>query len=246
MGAPEVLEKRARKNYFLNLKSGSTNMYKFITRSEWYKKNLEPVLSRFSWFEYQLLKRKSALHRWGWFLSRQKGASVDADGNAIPWYTYSFLDAFSGRIPSDLRVFEYGSGNSTRWWAERVKEVIAVEHDEGWYNSVVSNLPENATLLFRNLEDDAYPNAISESGKPFDLVIVDGRERVASVGGAVENLTKRGVIILDNSDRDKYHPAIELLKNKGFRQLKFTGFIPIDFVPSETSVFYRDHNCLGI
>lgn len=219
---------------------------KKITRSKWYKENLEPVLSRFSWFEYELLRRKSALSHWGWFKSRRMGSSVDAFGNNIPWYTYSFLDAFSDRVPNDIRVFEYGSGNSTKWWAERAEEVVSVEHEKTWFDKVRSEMPGNVRLIYRDLKGNAYPDAIKEADGLFDLVIIDGRKRVACSEACVEKLTERGVIIWDNSERVYYHEGIKELHKQGFRHLRFTGFIPIDFAPSETSVFYRDNNCFGI
>jgi hypothetical protein len=54
------------------------------------------------------------------------------------------------------------------------------------------------------------------------------------------------VIIWDNSERERYSEGIETLKSRGFRQLRFTGFSPIDFMESETSILYRDKNCFGI
>lgn len=221
-------------------------MLKKITRSTWYKENVEPLLSRISWFEYELLKRKSALSHWGWFKSRRMKSSVDSFGNQIPWYTYSFLDAFSDRIPGDLRVFEYGSGNSTKWWAERTDEVVSVEHHEGWYRNVMSEMPANVTLMFRQLDGGAYENAIIEAGGKFDLIILDGRERVACSKACLQALSDRGVIIWDNSERLRYGEGIKSLLKLGFRQLRYTGFIPIDFAPSETSIFYRDGNCFNI
>jgi hypothetical protein len=217
-----------------------------MTRSPFYKQNIEPILAKFSWFEYLLLRKKSALNRWGWFRSRRKGESVDAHGQPIPWYTYAFLDAFSDRIPSDIRVFEYGSGNSTNWWAERTKEVVAVEHHQGWFDRVKGGMRPNVNLMYRELEQGSYAKAIQEDAGLFDLVIIDGRNRVECARACLDKLSARGVIIWDNSERERYAVGIEYLKSQGFRQLRFTGFIPIDFMESETSVLYRDENCLNI
>lgn len=217
-----------------------------MTRSKFYKQSIEPILSRFAWFEYMLLRKKSALKRWGWFRSRRESESVDASGKAIPWYTYTFLDAFSDRIPADIRVFEYGSGNSTNWWAARTLEVVAVEHHQGWYDRVKGEMRPNVKLLHRDLENGTYAKAIQEDSGVFDLVIVDGRNRVECAMACLEKLSDRGVIIWDNSERERYGEGIQALKSRGFRQIRFTGFIPIDFMESETSVFYRVGNCLGI
>jgi hypothetical protein len=219
---------------------------KFITRSVFYKQRIEPAISNIPLIEYLLLRYKSPLQKWGWFQSRRKNSPVDEYGSPLPWFTYSFLDAFSDRIPSDIRVFEYGSGMSTGWWAARVREVVSVEHHLQWYERIRSELPENATVVYRNLEDQAYTRAILEQEGDFDLIIIDGRERVACTYTALQKITPSGVIIFDNSERDKYKPAMELLTEAGFRRLRFTGFIPQDFMGSETSIFYRDGNCFGI
>ena len=221
-------------------------MIKKLTRSIWYKRKMEPKLSRIGWFEYLLLRKKSALHQWGWFRSRRDQASVDAEGHAIPWYTYSFLDAFSDRIPPNIRVFEYGSGNSTNWWADRTREVASVEHDHEWFTKVQSMLRSNATVIFRELDGGKYANSITELEGTFDLIIIDGRERIACAEACLSSLSEDGVIIWDNTERERYQSGIELLKSRGFKQLRFTGFIPIDFMPSETSIFYRDANSFGL
>lgn len=219
---------------------------KFITRSIWYKQRVEPILGRIGWFEYMLLKRKSALANWGWFESRKMNASVDQSGLAIPWYTYSFLDAMTDRIPSDARVFEYGSGNSTNWWAERTSEVHSVEHDEGWFYTVIQNLRKNARIVHLPLHEGQYARSIQQIPGTFDIIIIDGRDRNNCAMCCLKKISERGVIIWDNTERARYADGIRFLKENGFRQLRFTGFIPIDFMPSETSVFYRDGNCLGI
>ncbi len=173
-------------------------------------------------------------------------ASIDQSGNAIPWYTYTFLDAMTDRIPVDARVFEYGSGNSTNWWADRTAEVYSVEHDEGWYATVMQSLHEHANLLHRPLQNGEYAKSIQQTPGVFDIIIIDGRDRVQCAKSCLEKLSSRGVIIWDNSERSRYAEGIQYLKQNGFRQLRFTGFIPIDFMPSETSIFYKDDNCFGI
>jgi hypothetical protein len=81
-------------------------------------------------FAHALLRKKSPLREWGWFQSFQSGQSVDASGRPIPWISYAAIDFLERRIPGDAEVFEYGAGNGTLWWAERVARVDAVEHDK--------------------------------------------------------------------------------------------------------------------
>ena len=78
--------------------------------------------------------------------------AVDAKGEALPWVTYSFIDFIKDRLNKQQRVFEYGSGSSTLFYAKRVAKVVSVEHDENWFNKIVSSKPENADMIFTKLE----------------------------------------------------------------------------------------------
>jgi hypothetical protein len=59
-------------------------------------------------------------------------------------------------------------------------------------------------------------------------------------------LSDRGVVVLDDSEREHYAEAIKFFKNNGFRELSFSGVSPGLFYLKSTSVFYKDSNCLGI
>jgi len=69
----------------------------------------------------------------GWIESFKMKMPVDKDLKPIPWMTYPFIDFISDRLRPDMEIFEYGSGNSTLWFADRVKRVDVIEHDEKWY-----------------------------------------------------------------------------------------------------------------
>lgn len=186
-----------------------------------------------------------ALKQYGWFQSFHSKKSVDANGNPLPWYTYPFILFLKPRLRSHFEIFEYGSGNSTSWYASQVKNIIAVEHDADWVKVVVPRLPSNATLLERPL-GESYVKAVKESGKAYNMVVVDGRNRVKCAIFAVDFLAADGVLILDNSEREWYSKATDYLKERGFRRLDFIGMAPIVGIETCTSVFYRDGNCLGI
>jgi precorrin-6B methylase 2 len=190
---------------------------------------------------------EGALKNYGWFRSYHTKQSVDAQGQPLPWYNYGFIFFLEPRLKPHFEVFEYGSGYSTRWYAQRVQAITAVEHDAAWVQQVAPQLPANAQVLFRSLTDgDNYTRAVAEAGRQYHIVIVDGRQRVECVRQAVGYLTPDGVLILDNSEREFYREAIELLKEKGFRQLEIRGMVPITSHDSCTSVFYRPGNCLDI
>jgi len=189
------------------------------------------------------LHLEGALKQYGWFRSYHSKQSVDLNGDPLPWYTYPFIMFLKPRIKSNFEVFEYGSGNSTRWYAARVKHITAVEHESEWIKLISPKLPANTKVLERPL-GDSYIQAVQ--GGRYNIVIVDGRNRVKCACFAADFLTDDGVIILDNSEREWYAKAKDYLAQKGFRRLDFIGMTPIVAIETCTSVFYRDGNCLGI
>ena len=183
----------------------------------------------------------------GWFKSVEEGLPFDAEGKPLPWYTYSFIDFIGGRIRPKMKVFEYGSGNSTLWWSQRVESVVACEHDKPWFNTISGKVPENVDYRYCELEyGGAYSQLISTFDTEFDCIVIDGRDRVNCAKNVVPALKEDGVVIWDNSDREKYTDGYSFLKDNGFRRLDFWGIGPICRKPWCTSVFYRENNNLGI
>jgi hypothetical protein len=185
----------------------------------------------------------SYLRSVGWLKSINTQQSVDALGNPVPWFTYAANTFLGTRQLDSLAVFEYGCGSSTLWLAERVASVHSVEHNYVWYDRMKKLLPPNVTLT---LAIAGYVENILVSNTPYDLIIVDGIDRIACCEAATKALSAHGVVILDNSERVEYAPAITSLQAKGFRRLDFAGLTPISNIGSCTSFFYRDGNCLGI
>ena len=191
--------------------------------------------------------KKGYLKEIGWFNSLERQAPVDRLGNPIPWVTYSFIDFIKERISKQHSVFEFGSGNSTFFYAKYAGKVVSVEHDQEWYNKIVTTKPDNAEMIFTELKPNGdYCRMPVKLDQKFDIIIVDGRDRVNCCKQAVNALTPEGVVVLDDSERDFYNEAIMFLKDKGFKQLSFSGISPGLFYNKATSVFYNAANCLGI
>ena len=106
-------------------------------------------------------------------------------------------------------------------------------------------LAENCDLFYKEL-DKGYENAIAEVNIQFDIILVDGRKRVACIKSAVDYLSEKGGLILDNSERKEHKEGIDFMLKKGFKKIDFYGIPPGLFVFSCTSVFYKSGNCLNI
>lgn len=184
----------------------------------------------------------------GWIDAYKKKQATDENGNPIPWLTYSFLDFLRGRLHKELTLFEYGSGNSTLFFAKHLKYVRSIEHDEAWYNKVKVSAPQNVDISYIPLEDETgdYETAVSRETQHYDIILIDGRRRVMCLKNAVDKLSENGVIILDDSEREEYSEAFTFMHDRGFRSLPFSG-IAIGAIHNKcTTVFYRTNNVLNI
>lgn len=189
---------------------------------------------------------RSHLEDIGWFRSTQEGLPVDCEGNYLPWFTYPAISFLTECIREKMQVFEYGSGNSTFWWSQRVSSVVSYEHDLEWYQSLKERIPHNVEYHYCPLEHGQYCKAIREYNKSFDIVIIDGRDRVDCAKNSLYALRDDGVIIWDNSERTRYREGLIYLKQNGFRCLDFEGHGPINVKQWRTSVLYRRNNCFDI
>jgi predicted O-methyltransferase YrrM len=177
--------------------------------------------------------------RWlnAWSRGQRKGGSSIADES--PWMTFGAIHRLRGalaRARGEARVFEWGSGGSTIFFARRAHSVVAVENDRAWAEKVRQACAERglqrATVHYVPGEpapggDPSDPQqfasaSMTHSGETFrayaetiashpneslDIVVVDGRARPACLRLAMPKLKPGGLLVLDNSDRAWYARA---------------------------------------
>ncbi len=170
------------------------------------------------------------------------------DGTANPWLSNTAIDLIKQRLGWDMKVFEWGTGNSTLFWSRYVKRVVSVEHDRSWYMKIKDIVPSNVILKWVKLEyAGAYCREILNTDHDFDIVLIDGRDRVNCAFSAVKKLTPIGVIIWDNSERTEYREGISYLKAGGFKQIELKGLVHgVPEAVCYTSIFYRTENIFGL
>jgi hypothetical protein len=171
----------------------------------------------------------------GHLLSMAHG-SVDAKGDPIPWLTYPAVEYLSQFDYGDADVFEYGGGNSTKWWASRAKWVTTVEDDPGWFGELERAVRPNQTL-FLEREPAAYAQAVLRQGKAYDVISIDGVHRNLCAQSAVKALKPTGFIVLDNSDW--YPKTTAFLRSLDLIQVDFFGLGPIVNFHTATSIFLK-------
>jgi SAM-dependent methyltransferase len=139
------------------------------------------------------------------------------------------IEACLATFGGPLRALEWGSGNSTLYFAwnlPRGSRWRSIEHQPDWARSVaagaaaaglahveVHHVPNDAP--FRDGVDDgdlrsfrSYVLRPFAFGEPFDFVLVDGRARVECLRLAWELLAEGGVLVLHDAQRGEYVPGL--------------------------------------
>lgn len=213
------------------------------------------------WGGYQYLRnwpcarkllRSGYLHQVGYFRSCRERLPVDAYGNPLPWYSYSAIHFLETRInaldlAAALKVHEYGTGYSTLRWSKRCETLHCCEHSEEWFNVMRKSVPDNVTLAL--IKEDRLSEYVESAGggpHKHDIIIVDGIARNECAYNATAAISGRGVIILDDSQRDEYREGVSHIIRNGFKRLDFVGLGPITTNRQSTTIFYREGNCLVI
>jgi hypothetical protein len=219
----------------------------YILTSLMKREKLLSILSDKEEKELLAFKKGGYLYDIGWINSLSTGTIVDQTGKPLPWVTYPFIHFIAGRLQKSFEVFEFGSGNSTLYYAYKVTGVDSVENNEFWYDKIKSSMPSNVNLFYCELVyGGEYCKYALTTNKQYDMIIVDGRDRVNCCINNLVALKPTGVVILDDSEREQYAPGINFLKESGFKQIDFWGTAPTVNYLKCTSVFYRSNNCLGI
>lgn len=196
-----------------------------------------------SWWKADSYFNSTGLRR-----SYRENRPVDADGQALPWFNYPLIRLLQERLDNAHRVFEYGSGYSTLFFARHCATVQSVEHNADWVSMLESKLPANASVSScpAGPRYQAAAESAASADGPFDLVLVDGLDRELCLPFAARALTSQGVIILDDSHRKAYREALLELETLGFKSLRFYGPKPNALIEAQSMLLYRSDNILRL
>lgn len=159
----------------------------------------------------------------------QKDGPLDL---GLPWVSFAAIDFLAAFVQPSMRVFEYGSGGSTVFFARRATEVVSTEDHPGWRDRVQARLDadglRNVTLQYRPFDfvraegfaGSGYLHSIPEGR--FDVIMVDGTEYDVPVRPdcffhAEDFVAPGGVIVVDDAWR---YPHLR----DGARARSFTEF----------------------
>ncbi|WP_280549003.1 tetratricopeptide repeat protein [Halomonas sp. 11-S5] len=152
-----------------------------------------------------------------------------------PFMSSAERDLFRKSLFRAKHYFEFGSGGSTVWAVEQGLTAYGVESDANWVNALKAKLGDGCQVkvvdigptrewgypvsLDHSERFPDYSRAIHSHDMAFDLILVDGRFRVACALSAVKHLlkhhpdpTEARIFIHDFWDRPPYHAVLEFLE----------------------------------
>lgn len=142
---------------------------------------------------------------------------------------------FKKSLKKAQRYFEFGSGGSTVWAVKEGLVVQGVESDVNWVKALHQMLGANCQVQAVDIgptgdwgfpmsadfseQFPAYSEAIYQYHHPFDLILVDGRFRVACTMTAILHILKTAghnsdarIFIHDFWNRPHYHVVLQFLE----------------------------------
>jgi predicted O-methyltransferase YrrM len=149
---------------------------------------------------------------------------------SVPWMTdgsvgflTGFIERFRRVTGSAPAILEFGVGASTLFFAQRASSLVSFEHDESWHGAIsrIVELQGNNNARLQLLPRP-YSERVTElvGAERFDIVSIDGRDRVACLREVLgSNLLRRdGIIVFDNTERitgynGRYAEAFDLLRD---------------------------------
>jgi hypothetical protein len=130
----------------------------------------------------------------------------------VPMISYRARREIEKLLSPDTRMVEFGSGNSTPWFAARVGYLLSIEDIPAWFEHVQRVVKELGIRNIRyELRTEANYTELSciEDGS-LDFALVDGTDREGCIRAVVPKLKTGGWLYLDNSDKDMTRPKGDL------------------------------------
>jgi predicted O-methyltransferase YrrM len=124
-----------------------------------------------------------------------------------------------GALADGAAVFEFGSGGSTLFLAQRAARVVSVEHDAAWAAAVATGLEAHGLQAdVRLVEAGQIAEAIAGEGA-FNVVFVDcfGPQRERAIGQGARHVKAGGWLVADDyGNKPNVRRAVERLRGAGW------------------------------
>ncbi len=138
-----------------------------------------------------------------------------------PWMHEKEIAAIEKYLGHDQVMLEWGSGGSTVYFAPKVKQLWTIEHNKEWFDKLpdIANLEKlhvaanNLVPITESTHNDYrdYIEITSRIKLKFDVVLIDGRARVACAKYVLRHLHTNSVVFLHDfykKGRERYREVL--------------------------------------
>ena len=166
--------------------------------------------------------------------------TLDAKGmnqkDQTPALSIPFLDWLNTYDFSDYKMIEFGSGDSTNYFADRFLSVTSFETNEEWYNHLSKKIKNNVDyrlLSQKNAISGNYDISIDEK----TVVIVDIAGDRTYFMKSFFNKNQPYMLFFDNAEW--YPDTCQYIQNLGYSEIPFWGIRFDEHYDKKTSVFIK-------
>src|SRR5262249_26106778 len=104
---------------------------------------------------------------------RSMGMSRGPLSDGLPWMPFPAIEFLETLLTPDAKVFEFGSGGSTIFFAARVCELVTVEHDADWLSRAAAALSPGERRKWRDVLRVPQPRSAPAILPPSDPLSYD-------------------------------------------------------------------------
>lgn len=189
----------------------------------------------------------------GWLRSILKSRIERQDGRSLPWLSYPAIHFLDSLDLSGAHVFEFGSGNSTLYWRDRmssgeVRRYVGLEANWDYWSSMCRKdgfYRDNVTLRAGSVLSSYLYFAESQAfvaERPFDVTVVDGpllTHRSQELEAAAKITDSTGFIVVDDAQW-MGETLTEFCARHHFYRIDFAGHAPAVSYTKITSILFRE------
>lgn len=173
--------------------------------------------------------------------SSERGWENLYDNYPLPWIYVKATHFIEWHLilNPNSRVLEFGGGTSTFWFSDKVAEIFTIEDNEIWVNqieslakkrninniNIICRTPEARNKIdiesqfqtsvkeYEGYSAENYVNEIDHIDGLFDVIFIDGLCRVSCARKSIKKLKNKGLLVFDDSQRDRYQKFFDEIKN---------------------------------
>jgi 16S rRNA G966 N2-methylase RsmD len=179
----------------------------------------------------------------GHFWSAMAGKSMDSNRNPIPMLTYPALEVLASMDLAKVSILEFGSGQSSIYFDQRVKKLTSIESSPQWARYVRNNTSSKVNLYVCPEKKDFKLVQKKIVNKQFDIVLIDGvpykgGDRMEAANLTLNLANNPKLVIVDNSDLRQCLPIINAFEINNYIRADFIGYSPKAYHKQSTSFFF--------